>query len=87
MRARADAHKVGMDFDIEIQGVAELSDHPVVRADETLQSRSLASKCLVLCCRAPRAQAHDWQIVLHDSSLMMRLQLGQPAKSLLGLLA
>ena len=41
--ARADAHKVGMDFELEVQGVAELTDHPIVRAEETLRSRSLAS--------------------------------------------
>ena len=42
--ARADAHKVGRDFDIELQGIEELTDHPVVRADDTLVSRSLASE-------------------------------------------
>lgn len=42
--ARGDAHKVSKDFDIEVQGIAELTDHPIVRADQALLSRSLASK-------------------------------------------
>lgn len=46
--ARADAHKVGRDFDIELQGIEELTDHPVVRADETIVSRSLASESVCI---------------------------------------
>ncbi len=42
--ARTDAHKVARDFGVTVEGVAELTDHPVVRAQEGLQSRSLASK-------------------------------------------
>ena len=46
--ARADAHKVGRDFDMELQGIEELTDHPVVRADDVIVSRSLASNLFLL---------------------------------------
>ena len=60
--ARTDACKVGQDFDIEVQGIAELTDHPVVRTDGALMSRSLASKSFFLLHRiCPSDTVLSWQ--------------------------
>lgn len=42
--AHTDAHKIARDFGVTVEGVAELTDHPIVRTQEGLQSRSLASE-------------------------------------------